>query len=113
MKKVLAILLAAVMLFAFTACGGPDRQPLVDSFNTAKDSFNELANLVNENSDAIDPEVISMFQEMSALLTQYKETIESKESLTQEQIDNMKGWLDDLPEYCDTTKAEIEAGLAA
>ena len=118
MKKVLSAfvagLLCLTMVFGLTACGGPDKQPLLDSYNTAAEAFNELADLVNANTDKIDSSMIDTFNEMSDLLDTYREKAESDEELSQEQMDKMINWLDnDLTNYCKTAKDQIQAALDA
>lgn len=89
-----------------------DKKPLKESYNKAAAAFNELAELVNANSEYIDSSMIDTFKEMSDLLLQYKEKAENDEELTQEQMDKMINWLDnDLTNYCKTTKEELQAAL--
>ncbi|MCJ7835621.1 hypothetical protein MUB23_09475 [Cuneatibacter sp. NSJ-177] len=89
-----------------------DKKPLKEFYNKAAAAFNELAELVNANSEYIDSSMIDTFKEMSDLLLQYKEKAENDEELTQEQMDKMINWLDnDLTNYCKTTKEELQAAL--
>ena len=116
MKKVLnafiAGILCLVMVVGLTACGGADKQPLLESYNKAVDAFNELADLVNANSEHIDDSIIDVFNQMSDLLAQYKEKAESDEELSQEQVDKMINWLDnDLTNYCKTTTEQLKTAL--
>lgn len=118
MKKVISTfvtgLLCLTMVFGLTACGAPDKQPLLDSYNKAADVFNELADLVNSNSEYIDDDMFDIFNQMSDLLATYKEKAESDEELSQEQMDKMINWLDhDLTDYCKTTKDQIQKALDA
>lgn len=118
MKKVfnavIGVILCLSLVVGLVACGGADKQPLIDSYNRAADAFNELADLVNENSENIDDDNIAMFNEMADLLDQYKELAESDDELSQEQIDNMINWLDnDLTTYCKTTTENLKNAIEA
>ena len=111
-RVVLIGLLCLTMVAGLAACGGVDKKPLKESYNKAAAAFNELAELVNANSEYIDSSMIDTFKEMSDLLLQYKEKAENDEELTQEQMDKMINWLDnDLANYCKTTKEELQAAL--
>ena len=111
-RVVLTGLLCLTMVAGLAACGGVDKKPLKESYNKAAAAFNELAELVNANSEYIDSSMIDSFKEMSDLLLQYKEKAENDEELTQEQMDKMINWLDnDLSNYCKTTKEELQAAL--
>ena len=111
-RVVLIGLLCLTMVAGLAACGGVDKKPLKESYNKAAAAFNELAELVNANSEYIDSSMIDTFKEMSDLLLQYKEKAENYEELTQEQMDKMINWLDnDLTNYCKTTKEELQAAL--
>lgn len=111
-RVVLIGLLCLTMVARLAACGGVDKKPLKESYNKAAAAFNELAELVNANSEYIDSSMIDTFKEMSDLLLQYKEKAENDEELTQEQMDKMINWLDnDLTNYCKTTKEELQAAL--
>lgn len=111
-RVVLIGLLCLTMVAGLAACGGVDKKPLKESYNKAAAAFNELAELVNANSEYIDSSMIDTFKEMSDLLLQYKEKAENDEELTQEQMDKMINWLDnDLTNYCKTTKEELQAAL--
>lgn len=74
-------------------------------------SFNEVATLINNNSDAIDDEIISTFQEMSALLTQYKDILEGDGDITDEKYDEMIKWFSDVQTWSKDAKTDIETAL--
>lgn len=118
MKKVfnavMGVILCLSLVVGLVACGGADKQPLLDSYNKAADAFNELADLVNANSEYVDDDMIAVFNQMSDLLSQYKEMAESDEELSQEQIDSMINWLDnDLTTYCKTTTENLKKAIEA
>ena len=71
-RVVLTGLLCLTMVAGLAACGGVDKKPLKESYNKAAAAFNELAELVNANSEYIDSSMIDSFKEMSDLLIQYK-----------------------------------------
>lgn len=114
MKKLLAAILSiAIILVCFAGCGAnPKKQEAIDAFNKATTVFDGTAKLINENADVIDDEIITAFQDMSALLTEYKTFLEGDEETTDEAYDAMISWLNSVPEALNAVKADIEAALA-
>ena len=49
MKKLIALALALVLCLTLVACGGPDKQPPIDTFNETSAKFNAVAAKINEN----------------------------------------------------------------
>jgi len=107
MKKLITIVLAAVMCLALVACGGPDRQPAIDAFNKAKDAFNEVATVINADIESYDEEVIDTMIEMSEVLEQHKALLEGEDELTQEKLDEMIAWYGEVEEWVDAVKADL------
>lgn len=93
MKKLVAILLTLVMSVSLAACGGPDRQPAIDAFNTASTAFDGFVEEINANPDAYPQELIDIMVDMSALLTEYKTLLEGEDEIPQENLDEMTEWL--------------------
>lgn len=111
MKKLLALVMTLVLALSLAACAGkPDKQPLIDSFNAASSSFDEVATLVNNNADAMAPEMIETLNKVSDMLVEYKKLTD--EDLTQEQIDEAVKFLKTVPDSMKEIKTSIEQDLA-
>ena len=76
LSKILAAITVLALVFCLAGCGNSKKDEAIDAFNSTSASFNEVATLINENSSAIDGDIIETFQEMSALLSQYKDILE-------------------------------------
>lgn len=115
MKKLLNSVLAAItvlaLVFCFAGCGNSKKDEAIDAFNSTSSSFNEVATLINENSSAIDADIISTFQEMSALLTQYKGILEGDSDISDEKYDEMIEWFSSVNDWTKDAKADIESML--
>ena len=108
MKKLITLVLTLVMCLSLVACGGgPDKQPAIDAFNQAKDSFNEVAVAINQEPDAYAQEVIDVMVEMATLLEEHGDLLSSDEELSQEQLDEMIAWYADVEEWVASVKAEL------
>lgn len=111
MKKFLALVMTLVITLSLAACAGkPDKQPLIDSFNAASSSFDEVATLVNNNADAMAPEMIETLNKVSDMLVEYKKLTD--EDLTQEQINEAVKFLKTVPDSMKEIKTSIEQDLA-
>ncbi len=111
MKKIIALVLSLVLALSLAACGSkPDKQPLVDAYNAASSSFDEVANLVNDNADVVAPELVDVLNQTADMLLEYKAL--TNEDLTQEQIDIAIGFLKTVPDSMQTIKDSIEQDLA-
>ncbi len=109
MKRLVALLLAVIMCFALVACGGPDRQPAIDAFNEASAAFDALANEVNANPDAYAQEVFDTLNEMADVMLQHKELLEGEEEISQEKLDEMMAWYEDVLVWVESVEAELDA----
>ena len=118
MKKVITAILSATMVlamaFCLTGCGEDSgkKEEAASAFNTASAAFNEIADLVNANQGVIDDETIGLFQNMSDLLTQYKDMLEGDETLDDAQYDEMIQWFSEVQTWAADTKTTIEEELA-
>ena len=110
MKKLTVLVLALILCLVLVACG-PDRQPAIDAFNDAKDAFNELANEINADIDSYDPEVVQIMNEMSAMLEEYRERLESSDAITQEELDAMIEKFADVEEWVKLAKEDLNDGV--
>ena len=58
MKKLMVLIITMMMGMSLVACGGADKQPAIDAFNKTSTSFNEVANIINENPQAYDQDLV-------------------------------------------------------
>ncbi len=58
MKKLMVLIMTMMMGMSLVACGGADKQPAIDAFNKTSTSFNEVANIINENPQAYDQDLV-------------------------------------------------------
>ena len=108
MKKMITLLLALVACAFLTACGGADKQPAIDAFNKTSDAFDEVVNLINENPDAIDQEAIDTMHDMSDLLRQHKELLESDEEIEEDKLNEMIEWYGTVDDWIGEVKAALD-----
>lgn len=91
----------------------PDKsQEAIDAFNAATTVFDETAVLINANIDSIDDEVITLYQEMSSVLTECKELLESDTEITDEQYDELIASFNEIEVWATQSKSELESALA-
>lgn len=107
MKKLISLLLALVMMFALTACGGPDMQPTIDKFNETADVFAEVATAINADPSIVPEEGIDFMIELSGALEEHRALLESGEELPEEQLAEMNAWYDQVQERLAAIKAEL------
>lgn len=113
MRKLLVLIMTLVMSLSLVACsGGVDKKPLVDSFNAASASFDEVAKLVNENASRVSPQLIETMNKIADMLKKYKALAEGDEELTQEQVDEATKFLKTVPDSMAKMKASLEKDLA-
>lgn len=113
MKTILVTVMTLSMVLCFAACGGSaKKQEAIDAFNATSTDYDEVVNLVNANADVLDDELISTFQDMSEVLTQYKGILESDDVLEDDKYDEMITWLNDVKDWTADAKAEIENAIA-
>lgn len=58
MKKLMVLIMTMMMGMSLVACSGADKQPVIDAFNKTSTSFNEVANIINENPQAYDQDLV-------------------------------------------------------
>ena len=65
MKKLMVLIMTMMMGMSLVACGGADKQPAIDAFNKTSTSFNEVANIINENPQAYDQDLVDTMVDMA------------------------------------------------
>ena len=108
MKKLLTLFVALVMCLSLVACGGVDKQPAIDAFNSANTAFTDIVNAVNADPDAFDQELIDVMIEMSGLLSEYKGLLEGDTELTEEDIAAMVEWFGTVETWVGEVKTAYE-----
>ena len=113
MKKIFAAVIAMALSLCLVACGSdaPDKQPAIDAFNTANTAFTEVANKINANIDAVPEDLVDVMIDMSGLLSEYKEILESDDEIPQENLDEMIAWFDELNAWTAECSAELDTYL--
>lgn len=110
--KLLALLLALAMAFGLAACGeNPKKDEAIDAFNKTSTAFNEVANIVNENADSMKEDDIKTFQEMSELLTTYKNLLEGDGEISDEKYDEMITWFGTVQNWISQVKTELNGAF--
>ena len=110
--KLLALLLALAMVFGLTACGeNTKKDEAIDAFNKTSTAFNEVANIVNENTDSMKEDDIKTFQEMSELLTTYKNLLEGDGEISDEKYDEMITWFGTVQNWISQVKTELNGAF--
>ena len=118
MKKGTIGILTAIMVFLFACanlvgCGdGETKQEALDKYTKITASFQEVGELISENPDVIDEAVVSGYQEMSNLLDQCTEVLESDQNLSNENYGKMIEWFDSVENWVKETKKGIEYLIA-
>lgn len=107
MKKLFSLLLVLVMCVSLVACGGPDKQPAIDEFNEASTAFDALVAIINKDIESYPDEVIEVMVEMSEVLTLHKETLESDEEITEEQLNEMIEWYNTVDQWVIDVKKDL------
>ena len=96
-----------MLCFVLVSCGGPDREPAIDAFNATNTAFTEIATTINADIEAYDEEVVDVMIEMADLLAQHKALLEGDDELSQEKLDEMIAWYDEVITWADSVKAEL------
>ena len=96
MKKLIALILVLVMCLTLVACGGPDRQPAIDAYNTMVDTYNTFVEIANADLSEWTDEDIDFFNSISEGISEFGAQLESEEELTQEELDEMVEMFDEF-----------------
>ena len=107
MNKLVSLMLALAMCVSLAACGGPNKQPTVDAYNKAKDVFNEVSAIINQDPGAYDEEFVDTMIEFSDLLNEIKDTLNNND-LNQETLDDLVEWCETVEQWAVDVKAVLE-----
>lgn len=108
MKKLFTLLVTLALCLSLAACGGPDKQPAVNAFNSASDAFNEVADVINGDIDSCPADLVDMLNQLSDQLTTKGEQLQN-DDLSQEDLDAMTEWFGEVQTWADDTLAELGA----
>ena len=107
MKKLMVLIMTMMMGISLVACGGADKKPAIDAFNKTSTSFNEVANIINENPQAYDQELVDTMIEMAGVLNEHKQILESDDDVEEEKLQEMIDWYGTVDEWVAQVKEEI------
>lgn len=112
-KKILCTILALTVMLCVTGCGeNAKKQEAVDTFEKTRTSFNEVGALINDNADAIQPEVIQAFQTMSEQLNRCSDLLKSDQELPDEKYDEIIANLQAIDDWLVDAKSLVEDQIA-
>ena len=96
MKKLIAFVLVLVMGLSLVACGGPDKQPAIDSYNKLAQNYNTFVDKENENLEDWTQEDIEYMNQVADVITEYGEKLGGDTEFSQEEIDEMVKMFDEF-----------------
>ena len=107
-KSLLAVVLAIVILFALTACGGGvNVDELSENYDAFQVKFNELTDVIEANGWTKSDEVYYPVEEVAQTMTQYADAIENPDKYDQETVDQMAQNCIDLVAWVDEVMAIV------
>ena len=106
MKKLMVLIMTMMMGMSLVACGGADK-PAIDAFNKTSTSFNEVANIINENPQAYDQDLVDTMVDMAGVLNEHKQILESDDDVEEEKLQEMIDWYGTVDEWVAQVKEEI------
>lgn len=117
MKRTITGILAMVMVltlaFGLTGCAiNEKRQAALEKHTEIATAFNEVAIMINDNSEYLDETVIYNYQQMSELLNKYTDILQGDGEISDEKYDEMLAWFDDVEIWIQDTRAEIETMIS-
>lgn len=107
MKKLMVLIMTMMMGMSLVACGGADKLPAIDAFNKTSTSFNEVANIINENPQAYDQDLVDTMVDMAGVLNEHKQILESDDDVEEEKLQEMIDWYGTVDEWVAQVKEEI------
>lgn len=106
MKKLISFLMAMVLCFSLTACGGPDKQAAIEAHNRAGAAVNELVDIINADPESYAPYLEEMAR-LTDLLNQCGQALE-KNDLEQAALDEWEETCNEIEQWAIDAKAELE-----
>ena len=70
-------------------------------------SFNEVANIINENPQAYDQDLVDTMVDMAGVLNEHKQILESDDDVEEEKLQEMIDWYGTVDEWVAQVKEEI------
>lgn len=107
MKKLITFALALVMCLSLVGCGGPDKQPAIDAFNSTSSAFNEVSAVINEDVEAYPEELVTVMIDMANLLNEYEGLLSGDTDFSEEQLSEMIAWFGTVDEWVAEVKTEL------
>lgn len=113
MKKLLALVMALIMVFSLTACGeNPKHQEAIDAHTALTSIYNETVELINANATLVPESVFSDYQMLYNALESSRARLESGEEITDEEYDTIIATMNAGVTTCQETKTLIEGLIA-
>lgn len=107
----LAVLTALIL--CLVSCGGNQKkQEAIDAFNKVSTVMDDFAADMNENADLIETDMFDTYNQMVALMKQYKAILEGDDEISDEQFDTMIEWFGTVEEWATEGKAELDRQLS-
>ena len=106
MKKLVSLLLAALLCLSLTACGGPDKQPAIDAYNKAATAVNALIEMMNSDGDVY-ADYIDTMNQIMADLNEVADALENGDP-DQDALDQLVTQCQTIEQLAVEAKAEIE-----
>ena len=106
MKKLVSLLLAALLCLSLTACGGPDKQPAIDAYNKAATAVNALVEIMNNDLDTY-ADYVDIMNQIVADLNDVADALENDE-LDQDTLDQLVTQCQTIEQLAVEAKAELE-----
>lgn len=109
MKKLITLLLSAVMCLSLAACGGkkPDKQPAIDAYNRAVTAVNEVITIINNDQETYG-QYNDQMAEVIDTLTECGNTLNNSDDLDQATLDKIVEQCKTLEDLANDVKADME-----
>ena len=113
MKKLVALMLVLMMSLSLVACGGVDKQPIIDTFNATSTAFDAVGSRINANPDLLSQEEIDIMVQMAEVLITCKNGLESDQELDEEQAATLISALEEVQIWVEEVDAIVTEREAA
>ena len=108
MKKLVSLLLAALLCLSLAACGKKvDKQPAIDAYNKAATAINEVITIINNDQEAYG-HYNDQMAEVIDILTECGATLNSGDDLDQATLDKLTEQCKTLEELANDVRADME-----